>query len=212
MTNSSSSRKADFATLLQDLLDGRRSIDDFLTVIDIEKWLSIFCDRYDFTIFEGAYGPDDLFLESLEKVLKSAPKLKPENTPNECAFYGWLSTLVFHTFLDALRKLNKLKNNGQVRSDNPETLLNIHAPEVDYDGKYFLSRFLKFIERYAIAQRRATEYWLADYSYRETAEALNDEGLSDCCHVTVKNWVEAILKAFKEDLGELPPPKKPRRW
>jgi RNA polymerase sigma factor (sigma-70 family) len=202
--------EGDFAILLQDLHVDPTSIDNFLRMLEIEKWLRIFCYRYNFQVFGGTYSPEDLFWECFEKVLKSAPQLKPENTPNESAFRGWLSTLVYTTFLDALRKLNKLQNSGQLRSDEPADLLNIHAPEVDYDGKYFLGRFFDFIQSYPEAHRRAAEYWLADCSYRETAEALNDEGISDCSHVTVRNWVEAMLKAFKEDLGELPPPTKPK--
>lgn len=211
MRNSSSNAEGDFAKLHQELHDGRRSIDDFLIMLEVEKWLYIFCSKYDFTIFEGVYSLEDLLQESLEKVRKGAPKLRPENTPNESAFLGWVRTVVHTTFLDALRKLNKLRNHGQSRSDDPSDLANVHAPEVGYDGKYFLARFLKFIERYPRAHRYAAEYWLAGCSYREIAEALNGEGISDCCHVTARNWVDSMLKAFKEDLGDEPPPKKPRK-
>lgn len=211
MSANNDSPEDGFLNLLQQLRTGRVTIDDFLRMLEIEKWLRIFCYRYNFKSFGGVYGPQDLYWESFEKVLKFAPTLKPENTPNERAFRGWLKTLVSTTFLDALRKLNKLQSSGQERSDEPAHLLNLHAPEVDFNGKYFLRRFFEFIEPYPVAHRRAAEEWLADCSYREIAETLNDEGLSDCSHVTVRNWVEAMLKAFKEDLGEPPPPKKLKR-
>jgi RNA polymerase sigma factor (sigma-70 family) len=200
-SNSNAMPEGDFAIFLQDLHNGRGSIDDFLRMFEVEKWLRVFSYRYSFQVFGGTYSPEDLFWESFEKVLKSAPQLKPENMRSKSAFRGWLSTRVHTTFLDALRKLNKPRNSGQLRSDEPADLLNIHASEVDYDGKYFLGRFLKFIRRYPEAQQHAVEYWLGGGSYREIAQALNDEG-TDCSHLTVRKWVEAILKSFKEGLGE----------
>jgi RNA polymerase sigma factor (sigma-70 family) len=209
-TTSNNCPEGKFTELHRELRNGRRSIDNFLSILEVKKRLSGFCNKYDFAIFDGAYSVEDLLCESFEKVRKSAPKLKPENTPNECAFLGWLKTVVHNTFLDARRKLNKLKNHGQSRSDNPSDLLDAPTPEVGYDGKYFLARFLKFIERFPEAHQHAAEYWLAGCSYREIAEALADEGIPDCCHGTARNWVKAMLKAFKEDLGD-EPPNKPRK-
>jgi RNA polymerase sigma factor (sigma-70 family) len=202
------SPEEDFTNLLRQLRDGLRSIDDFFEMIDFARWLRIFCYRYDFTVIDKSYGPEDLFQDCYIKVLESVLKLEPDNTPNVCAFYGWLKTLVYRTFLDKLRASNKAQNHEWFRSDEPVETFDIPAPDVDYDGKCFLSLFLQFIKDLPSEHQRAIKLWLEDDSYREIAETLNDEGI-ECSHVTVRNWVIASLDGFKENLG-LQKPDQPR--
>lgn len=208
MKNLASSPEGDFgfANLLREVREGRMSVEDFLRLIEFEKWLAIFCYRYDFRIFEGKYGPEDLQQDSRRKVVKAVPALELDNTPSEAAFFCWLKTLVFHTYLDELRRQGKALKHGWVRSDEPVEGLTVTAPEDDFDGKYFLSRFLKFIKIYPPERQFAVMLWLMeDHSYREIKEILAAEGVT-VSHVTVGNWISGSLDAFRKSLG-LPNPK-----
>lgn len=201
--NAASSPEGDFGftSLLGQVRVGRMSIDDFFSVIEFEKWLMIFCYRYGFRIFEGQYEPEDFLQDCRQKVVKAVPALEPDNTPNEGAFFGWLKTIVFHTYLDALRRYGKPLKYGQSRSDVPMEELTTPSLDEDYDGKYFLSRFLKFIKVYRAERQFAIMLWLLeDRSYRDIQEILHDEGII-VSHVTVASWVKASLDDFRESLG-----------
>ena len=205
--------EGDFGSRLKQLRHGEISINDFLEGINFEFWLRIFCYKYDLTIFNGLYGPEDFKQDVRRKVLEFVHTLEPGNTPNEKAFFGWLKVVMHNAHQDALREHNKPQDHGWLRSDEPSDLVDVRAPGVNYDGMYFLSRLSKFVATYPVAQQRAVELWLADYSYREIEEILYGEGF-EFSHVTVGNWVNAILKAFKESLDpqtpRQPPQKQPR--
>jgi DNA-directed RNA polymerase specialized sigma24 family protein len=203
--DSSTAKEADFQSLHKQLRNGRRSIDDFLGDLGFERWLRVHIyGDYDFLIFEGFYGPEDLRAESDVKVRKAAPELNPEKTPNEFAFFGWAKKVVYHTYLDALRKHNKHFRHGWTRSDEPLEGVGALAPSEDFDGRYFLGRFLEFIKGYRPERRFALMLWLfEDCSYREVEEALSGEGVT-ISHVTIGKWVKKSLEAFKASLG-MPP-------
>src|SRR5438270_10962587 len=165
---SPASPEGDFKVLLQRCQNGLRSVDDFLGQLEFEKWLRIFCYKFDFSIFNGQYGPEDLCQQSHQKVDKSVRTLDPDETPNESAFFGFVKKVVYYTFLDALRS----HKHELTRVYEPIDLLPDVAPDPD-DGGYYLSRFAKFIETYPKEHQRAVELWLEGCSYREIEETLN---------------------------------------
>ena len=209
MDSSTASLEVDFGRLHKQLRNGRRSIDDFLEALGFEQWLrNHIYSHYDFLIFEGFYGPEDLHEESNLKVSKAAPDLDPEKTPIKYAFFGLEKKVVKHTYLDALRKHNKHFRHEWTRSDEPLEDIGAIEPEGDFDGKYFLGRFMEFIKAYRPERQFAILLWLLEgCSYREIEEALLDEGI-ECSHTTVGKWVQKSLDAFRKSLG-LPAPEVP---
>lgn len=204
--DSSTAKEADFRRLHKQLRNGRRSIDDFLGELGFENWLRKHVySKYDFLIFEGLYGPEDLMAEAGLKVRNAAPELDPAKTPNEFAFFGFAKKVVYNSYLDALRKRNKHFRNEWTRSDEPLEGVSALAPDGDFDGKYYLGRFLEFIKIYRPERQFAILLWLLEgCSYREVEEALLDEGIK-CSHTTVGKWVQKSLDAFRKSLG-LPAP------
>lgn len=215
--SSTPNTEGDFVVLHQELCRGQRSVDDFLKALDFEYWLRGLCyntKRFDFHVFEGTYGPEDLKQVCLQKVREAAPKLESANTPNRRAFFGWANTLVFRTFLDALRAYRKPQNNGFSRSYEPLEMISVQTPDVSFDVAYeqkeLLRLFLRFIENYPESHQLAIQLWLQDDSYREIADALSKKGI-ECCYGTVRNWVIAVLDAFRVEIGlELPKPSRKR--
>jgi DNA-directed RNA polymerase specialized sigma24 family protein len=198
MESSTNDPEADFRKLHQQLRNGRITIDSFLEALGFEKWLrDCVYRRYDFTVFEGSYEPEDLIVDSRLKIRSAAPQLDPQTNAHH--FLGWLKVVVHHTYLNALRKHNKPGRYGWTRTDEP--LEGIPAPDEDFDGKYFLHRFLEFIKTYRPERQIAILLWLLDgYSYREVEEALLEQGIKRS-HTTVRRWVAESLDDFRKSLG-----------
>lgn len=200
MNKAASSADGDFTSLLRAVRECRMSVEDFLRLIEFEKWLAIFCHRYDFKVFEGTYEPKDLQQQAGQKVVQAVPGLDPENTPNKATFYGWLRKVIQNTYFDELRRQGKALRSGWVRSDEPMEWVSVPSPADEFDGRDFLSRFLRFIRNFPPEHQFAIVLWLMeDRSYREIQKALHDEGVN-VSHVTVGNWITAALNCFRESL------------
>lgn len=210
MLQSSTSKEADFPSLFKQLRNGRRSIDSFLGALGFEPWLKCRACRYDFLIFENSYDRDHFILECRLKIMEAAPGLDPEKTPNAAAFFGFAKKVVHNTYLDALRDHNKHFRHEWTRSDEPMEVLSAAAPDVNFDGRYFLGRFMEFIKVYRPERQFAIMLWLFDgCSYQQVVDALSEEGF-ECSRVTVGKWVTKSLDAFRVSLG-LPPPETPEK-
>jgi DNA-directed RNA polymerase specialized sigma24 family protein len=145
-----------------------------------------------------------LKIDSILKVRNLVPRLDPEQIPNRRDFLGWIKLIVHHTYCDASRKYSKhFRNDKWTRTDEPIEDISIPAPDEDFDGKYYLSRFLEFIKNFPPERRRAVLLWLEGYSYREIEKTLRDEGIK-LSSQSVKQWVTKSLNAFRESL-RLPP-------
>lgn len=210
MVSFESPKEVDFTILLQDVLNGFRPVDDLFMHSEFEKWLRIFVYRHSFKCFNETYGPEDLSQDSRQKVFEEKHTLSLANTPNATAFFGWLKIVVFCAYIDELRKYKKPQNNGWERGGDAVEELELPAPDGNYDGKYLLSQFLKFIEIYSASQQRVIVLWLEGCSLRETQEILKSEGI-EYSHNTVRNWLQATLGAFKKSLGFETPKAKRRQ-
>ncbi len=119
---------------------------------------------------------------------------------NEEEFFGWLFIVTRSQYYSRIRQLNRLRNNGLSPADAPVEELDIAAPDEGNEGKYFLNRFLDFIQRYPEERQRVLTLWLQGYSYREIEMKLKGASFK-CSHVTVGNWVTASLDAFGKSIG-----------
>jgi DNA-directed RNA polymerase specialized sigma24 family protein len=199
MKNTNARSEGDFRGLLQEFLDGLRSIDDLVASSEFKKKLRIFC--YSFHFIAGwTFGPEDLIEESSRKVLLKAHKLSRYNTPNEYAFFGWLNTLVRNTFLDELRKYER-REGVVVQIDQPLEELEIAAPGENLEGKQFLNLFLKFVEPYSDTRKHVLALWLQGCSYSEIQKDLIRMGGPKVSRVTIGNWVNNTLHDFRRNLG-----------
>ena len=178
--------------------NGHGSIDGLYEYPEFRKKLGIICQHFSFNLFDGTYGRDDLYQDVCIKVLKSERKLlKPGNIVNETDFYGWLFVVTRNQYLSRVRYFSK---NGLVRDASPVEDLDVPATDDDTEGRYFLKRFLRFLKRYPVVQRTVVRLWLQGYSYREIEKKFQGT-TSSCSHVTVGNWVHAILDDFRKSLG-----------
>lgn len=185
----------------QKFVDGCGSIDELYRHPKFRKKLRSFCYRYHFRVFAGTYGPEDLYQDSCLKVWKCRSKfLKPGNIMNEEEFFGWLFMVTRSQYYSRIRQLNRLRNNGLSPADTPIEELEIAAPDEGNERKYFLNRFLDFIEQYPEERQSVLKFWLQGYSYREVAMMLKSTSFK-CSHVTIGNWVTASLDAFRKSLG-----------
>ena len=215
MKQATPNKEDDFVVILKELRNGQRSIDDFLKELGFEDWLrSRIYVEYDFRVFDRAYDPEDFILECEQKVRQAAPKLEPTSTPNRGAFLGWAKVLVNNTFLDALRKHNKLQKHGLSRSSEPVEMIDTQALDIPfhiaYERKDLLKRFLTFLEDYPeghrIAVRLRLQDYSSEYSFRDIAEELSKRGI-ECSYGTARLWVIEVFNDFRVSLG-LQPPKK----
>jgi DNA-directed RNA polymerase specialized sigma24 family protein len=203
--SSSPQPEEDFGALLEMFILKLRSIDDLQAHTRFGQLLRDDCYRFNFRNFGEVYGPEDLYQDSFMKVRKSGRKLQIEgNILNEEEFAKWLYVVVRSVLRSKDKQLNKPRRNGFVPCDKSSEELDRPAPDIDYDGKYYLNLFLDFISDYPEEHQRAIWLHLTGFSLRETKEILNEEIQSkDGIHVsygTIRNWEIAIFKAFKERL------------
>jgi DNA-directed RNA polymerase specialized sigma24 family protein len=190
-----------FGALLEMYILKLRSIDDLQRHPKFCQMLRDNCYRFNFKNFGEVYDPEDLYQDSFMKVNKAGRKLQIEgNILNEAEFAKWLYVVVRSVLRSKDKQLNKARRNKCVRCDKPSEDLNRPAPEIDYDGKYYLSLFLDFTKGHPEEHQRAMQLWLTNFSLREIKEILSDEGYN-VSYGTIRNWEDAILKAFKERLG-----------
>jgi RNA polymerase sigma factor (sigma-70 family) len=191
----------DFGALLELFRLKQRSIDDLQEHKRFCQLLRDDCYKYNLKNFGGVYSSEDLYQDAFIKVRKSGKQLQiAGNILNEEEFSNWLYVLVRNVVRSKDRQLNKLRRRGFVCCDKSSEELDRPAPDLDYDGIYFLNLFLAFIEGYPEEHQRAILFWLMGFSYREIEEILNNEKGGDAyvSYGTIRNWVLAILKDFKE--------------
>lgn len=208
-SNSSPEGEFNFGTLLRWLQEGCESNDEIPGREIFEARIRIFIHKHDFKVFHGKYDLEDFRQDIYVRLLELAHKLKiPDNILTEDDFFRWLFVVVNNHYYSMLRR-HAAQKRDRLRSDKPLEEVHIPAYAVDFEASMFFSRFSKFVETYPEKWRRATFLWLDGSSYRDVAEILNGEGVQ-CTHAAVRNWVMAIIGAFRKTL-ELPPPQRLRK-
>ena len=199
--NDGNNDEGSFCWFLQEFLITSRSIHELLAQSEFQRRGIKICAWIVRNYCDASYDAEDLFQDVCAMMLKFEDKLRPENTPDTAAFFGWLFVLALNIFRSRLRKTSRLKKKGILLGFEPLEELPVEAPRVDFDEGCFLSEFLDFIAKnFPPKYQRAISLWLQGYSSREMEEKLNSEGIS-CSHVTAQKWINTGLETFKKEIA-----------
>lgn len=186
--------KGNVSKLLQEVLDRRRPLADLLALVEflrrgerICRWIvSRHYAQYQDATFDAA----DLFSEACMKLLRCEHRLRPDNTPDEKAFYGLFFTAALNIIRSRIRRIIKQRKMAQASDAEPVDR------RINLERSCLLSEFMDSIKPLPDERRRAIVLWLLDYSYREIAVKLNRRGVK-CSHTSIQRWVRDAIRAFK---------------
>lgn len=190
--------EGDFGVSLRSFRTGSESFHAVMGHSECQRHLRRFAYGYSFSVFHGDMGPEDLCQEVSLKLLDKAMHNRlhiPGNIQTEDQFFSWLFVVVYRHYLSALRQHRALKRDG-LRSDKPvEDYFDLPAPQSNQWREQVLSFFPEFIRIYPLERQLAVRLWLKNKPSRRIQKILLRLGF-DYCHVTILNWVNAIVEDF----------------
>lgn len=193
------SSEGDFQGILREVQKERKSVASLLEhpkFIDTVRRICYRCNFQQIT----PYNAEDLYQDVCLKLFELEPTLQISgNILTEEDFFNWLFVVVRNHYYSTIRQHIAQKRDG-LRSDKPVEEFQTLAYDVDFEGKVFLSQFLKFTEKYPDEMQLAVALWLNDYSYRDMEEILRGEGIQ-CSHATVRNWITGAVRTFTERIS-----------
>jgi hypothetical protein len=208
---SNNTTEGDFGSVFQSHLDGCGSIREMMEHIKFQQMVKRFARRYDFSVFHGDRGPDDLCQDISLKLLEAEMQNKlliPDNIRTEEDFFIWLFFVIRNFHFGTIRRRLALKRD-RLRGDKPSEECDYFLVwDSNYDREEILGLFPEFIKRYQVERQWAIRLWLKDKPYRRIQMVLKRMGF-EISHVTVGNWINATIGDFKESL-ESPPSKQQR--
>ncbi len=222
MPKSPNTAEEDFRSILQRFFDGRGTIDEILGHEHFTRWLREWRNGLDFRVFHGKYDRDDIHQDIWVKMWEMGPTLRrPDNIRPEADFieddfFNWMRVLGRNHYFSKLRFYRTLTREG-LRSDQRVEEVQVPARQTNPEAKALLDRFVTFVKDgdYPDACKCAVGLWLEDYSFRDIADVLTGKGVLNSkgepfTHVTIRNWVMAVIRDFRKSRG-LPTPRKLRK-
>lgn len=197
----STTKEDDFERVLNSHLNGNGSIYRVVEHGDFQKRLRCFACGRDFRVFRGDRGPDDLCQDISLKFLEAELNNKlqiPDNIRTVEDFFTWLFCVLRNHHLDTIRHRLAQKRDG-LRSDTPLEDYDFPVWESSDESKQLLGPFLEFIKRYPVERQWVMRLWLKSKPYRTIQSTLKRLKV-EISHVTVGNWINATLEAFKASL------------
>jgi DNA-directed RNA polymerase specialized sigma24 family protein len=188
-TNSYSKKEEDldFATVLGEVLTGRRPFEALLVHSEFLQRATQLCRH----ITGDAEEAEDLFQESCLKMLDYGRQgLGNARVGRISSFFEWYLILTRNLYR------SKMREKGLTIDEVPVEEHPIVAPEVDLEREYLVKEILEYTKTLPVVRQLAFEYWLDGYSSREIAKKLGEMGLR-CSHVGVAKWNNQTLR----DLG-----------
>src|SRR5438132_853939 len=92
--------RKNFRELWEEFLLGNKSVPDVLNHSEFQQRGRMICYGFAFGVFNGSYGPEDLYQDTYFKILKSENKLRADNIPDAEAFFSWFHITALHTLLN----------------------------------------------------------------------------------------------------------------